>query len=127
MLTLLDALCRAPQRAVPTVLEPAMRRLAEEPTPPPTVSELARECHVSEAYFRKLFRESIGEAPAAYRKRLCLERACAYLTYGDISVGEIAGLLGYASVSHFIKEFKSTYGASPLSYRKASASRRVGE
>lgn len=123
MLSLLDALCRTPQKAVPPVLAPAMRRLAEEPTPLPTVGELARECHISEAYFRKLFRDSIGEPPAAYRKRLCLERACAYLTYGDISVGEIAELLGYSSVSHFIKEFTHAFGTSPLQYRKAEAGR----
>lgn len=123
MLTLLDELCRPSQRVVPPIIEPAMRRLAEELAPVPTVGELARECHISEAYFRKLFRESIGESPAAYRKRLCLERACAYLTYGDISVGEIAALLGYASVSHFIKEFGQVYGTSPLQYRKAGAER----
>ena len=121
MLTLLDALCCPSQAAVPAAIAPAMRRLTEELTPVPTVGELALECHLSEPYFRKLFRESIGESPAAYRKRLCLERACAYLTYGDVSVGEIAELLGYSSVSHFIKEFKSTYGLSPLRYRKAGA------
>ena len=86
----------------------------------PTVSELAEECHISDAYFRKLFKESMGTSPAAYRKRLALERACSYLTYGDVSVGEIAELLGYTSVSHFIKEFGDAYGMPPLRYRRAS-------
>lgn len=63
----------------------------------------------------------MGEAPAVYCKRLRLERARDYLTYGDISVGEISELLGYASVSHFIKEFGLAYGASPLRYRKMTS------
>ena len=120
MLEILNTLCRPFGREIPAAIRPALHRLTEEQGRMPTVGELAGECHISEAYFRKLFRESMGISPAAYRKRLVLERACTYLTYGDVSVGEISELLGYTSVSHFIKEFGSAYGMPPLQYRKTS-------
>lgn len=121
MLELLAALTTPSPTTVPAVLAPALRRLSVTDGTTPTVGELARECHISEPYLRKLFRDCLGTSPAAYRKRLCLERACSYLTYGDISVGEISEILGYASVSHFIKEFGRAYGISPLRYRKTRA------
>ena len=34
------------------------------------------------------------------------------------SIQEISDTLGYATVSHFIKEFKKRYGYSPLKFRK---------
>lgn len=60
----------------------------------------------------------MGMTPLEYRNALRLGRARSYLEYGDISVQEIADMLGYATVSHFIKAFKSQYGCAPLQYRK---------
>jgi AraC-like DNA-binding protein len=87
----------------------------DEPTP---VSDLAKMCNISEVYFRKRFRECLGESPVEYRNRLRLEKAREYLEYGDISVQEISDLIGYSTVSHFIKEFKKHYEIPPLNYRK---------
>ena len=120
LLEILDVLCRPSQPDISEAIRPALCRLNEEGGGVPSVGELSDACHISEPYFRKLFKKSVGLSPAAYRKRLLLERACNYLTYGDISIGEISELLGYASVSHFIKEFGCAYGISPLQYRKAS-------
>ena len=82
------------------------------------VSELAKMCNVSEVYFRKCFKKCLGTSPIEYRNRLRLEKAKDYLEYGDISVQEISDLLGYSTVSHFIKEFKRAHNLSPLNYRK---------
>ena len=60
----------------------------------------------------------MGLTPLEYRNSLRLSRARAYLEYGDISVLEISDMLGYATVSHFIKAFKNRYGCAPLQYRK---------
>ena len=121
MLELLSSLCRPLRSSPPSVIQPALRLLADESGLALTVEALAEKCHISEPYFRKIFKASMGESPASYCKRLRLERACDYLTYGDVSVGEISELLGYSSVSHFIKEFGLAYGSSPLQYRKMTA------
>ena len=106
-----------------TSAEAIKKGLAEDGGLLTSVAEMAALCHLSEPYFRKLFRHSMGAGPAAYRKRLRLERALAYLEFGEVSVGEISEMLGYASVSHFIKEFGQGFGISPLRYRKSTGRR----
>ncbi len=83
----------------------------------PSVQELSSLCFVSEVYFRRLFKKEFHMTPIAYRNFLRLNRAKQYLEYGEISIQEIATLLGYSTVSHFIKSFKEYYGISPLAYR----------
>ncbi len=86
----------------------------------PTVKELAGIAMVSEVYYRKVFKECYQKSPVEYRNELRLERAKSYLEHGEISIQEISDSLGYATVSHFIKEFKKRYGYSPLKFRKLS-------
>lgn len=84
----------------------------------PTVKELADRALVSEVYFRKQFKACYQKSPVEYRNELRLDRAKSYLEHGEISIQEISDTLGYATVSHFIKEFKKRYGYSPLKFRK---------
>ena len=84
----------------------------------PSVSQLAALCNISEVYFRRQFKKYMGITPTKYRNLLRLKKAQTYLEYGDISVQEISDVLGYATVSHFIKAFKAHVGCSPLQYRK---------
>ena len=84
----------------------------------PSISDLAKQCNVSEVHLRRKFREKMGTSPAKYRENLRLCRAIMYLKFGDISIQEISDTLGYSTVSHFIKSFKQHYGSSPLHYRK---------
>ncbi|MBE6713030.1 MAG: helix-turn-helix transcriptional regulator [Ruminococcaceae bacterium] len=100
-------------------IEPAVVRLTKYPEENLSVASLAELCGMSQVYFRKLFREEFGMAPAAYRNQLRLERAARYLEYGQITVQEISDTLGYGTASHFIKEFREAYGLSPIKYRKA--------
>lgn len=86
----------------------------------PTVKELAKNAMVSEVYFRKQFKACYQKSPVEYRNELRLVRAKSYLEHGEISIQEISDTLGYATVSHFIKEFKKRYGYSPLKFRKLS-------
>ncbi len=86
----------------------------------PTVKELAERAMVSEVYFRKQFKACLQKSPVEYRNELRLDRAKSYLEHGEISIQEISDTLGYATVSHFIKEFKKRYGYSPLKFRKLS-------
>ena len=123
LLEVLAALSDSRTESAPAAIRPALLRLAEDGGLLTSVAEMAALCHLSEPYFRKLFRSGMGVCPVTYRKRLRLERALAYLEYGEVSVGEISEMLGYTSVSHFIKEFGQSYGISPLRYRKSAAER----
>lgn len=81
------------------------------------LSELAALCNVSEAYFRRLFKESYGVSAVRYRLERRLSRACEYLTFTDTPVSEISDMLGFGDASYFIKCFRERYSVSPLIYR----------
>lgn len=83
----------------------------------PTIATLAKECRISEVYFRRIFKKETGKTPAEYRNKLRLDKAKEYLKYNDISIQEISENLGYSTVSHFIKQFKNNFGLSPLQFR----------
>lgn len=108
----------APHKTISERIANALHYLSEHIEENPTISELAGLCNVSEVYFRKQFKECLGTTPLKYRNALRLGRASSYLEYGDISIQEISDMLGYSTVSHFIKEFRMHYGCSPLQYRK---------
>lgn len=103
---------------VPKPIEKALLYLSEHIEENPSVSELAELCNFSEVYFRKIFKSSVGVSPKEYCNLLRFDKACNYLEYGEISIQEISDMLGFATVSYFIKEFKRRYGCSPLKYRK---------
>ncbi len=123
-IVLMEILCAlAPQgerRAIPVSITKAIDYLAEHIEQNPTVAQLADLCHISEVYFRKQFKAATGSSPTKYRNAMRLERARAYLAYGEISIQEISDALGYPTASHFIGEFKRKYGLPPLKYRKLS-------
>ena len=96
----------------------ALQYLTEHVEENPSIAKLAELCNISEVYFRKQFKIYMGVTPIEYRNMMRLERARTYLQYGEISVQEISDMLGYSTVSHFIKEFKLRYGYPPLQYRK---------
>ncbi len=120
---LMEILCsltpHAVKKTVPASIADAVQYLAEHIEENPSVADLASLCHISEVYFRKQFKTYMGMTPREYRNSLRLDRARSYLEYGEISVQEISDTLGYATVSHFIKEFREKFGISPLQYRKS--------
>jgi len=68
--------------------------------------------------FSQLFRRRMGYAPVQYFLQLKIQYACQYLSFTDMSIGEIAEELGYADQFYFSRLFKKLTGRSPLVYRK---------
>lgn len=119
LLQILQRIALCGQKIMPPAkIAVALEYLSTHLEESPSVSQLSELCNISEVYFRKQFKKSMGMSPTEYRNALRLQRAKSYLEYGDISVQEISGALGYATVSHFIKEFRMHTGSSPLQYRK---------
>jgi len=104
--------------SIPNYITNSLQYMLEHIEENPGIEELAALSNISVVYFRKQFKKFTSTTPSEYRNTLRMERAQTYLVYGDVSVQEISDMLGYSSVSHFIKLFKSTYGCSPLQYRK---------
>jgi len=83
---------------------------------PLTVDDLARQVALSPSAFSRLFREVTGRTPYQFLKEYRLGRAREQLLDGRFSVAEVSRRVGYANVSHFIREFRARYGVTPGSY-----------
>ncbi|MFC4534650.1 AraC family transcriptional regulator [Sphaerisporangium dianthi] len=86
---------------------------------PLTVNDLARQAALSPSAFSTLFREITGRPPYRFLKEYRLDRARELLVDHRRSVAETSRHVGYASVSHFIKEFRNRFGVTPKAYADA--------
>ena len=81
-----------------------------------TVPELAAAVNVSSSQLTRLFHTYLGVSPAKHITRTRLEEAKSLLTGGELSVGEVADLLGYTSIQHFSRQFREWVGCTPTAY-----------
>lgn len=79
--------------------------------------ELAVKLNISYSWFRKVFKDYTGYAPAKYFQELKLRKAKQLLVGTSQSVKEISFLLDYKSTEHFFTLFKKRTGFTPLEYR----------
>ncbi len=82
-----------------------------------SVSSLARDCGITESYFRRIFTEKLGVSPKEYIIRLRIGYAKDLLSVGGVSVSEAASICGYAEPTHFSREFSKRVGVSPARFK----------
>lgn len=64
------------------------------------------------------FKQYTGETVVSYLTKIKIDAAKKFLSSTNLTVLDIAGRLGYNSLSHFNKKFKETTGLSPGEYRQ---------
>jgi AraC-like DNA-binding protein len=84
-----------------------------------TVAELAREVGLSRSAFAIRFGQIVGVPPIDYISRWRLLLAKDALAASDLSMAEIAEMVGFQSVSAFSTSFKREIGSPPSAYRRA--------
>ena len=77
-------------------------------------------CHLSPTHFRRLFREQIGTSPLAFLHQTRILKSCTLLRSSPLSVTEIAGKVGYNSLSSYNRHFSQALGCTPRAWRKTS-------
>ena len=82
------------------------------------ISLLADKCFISVAHLFRLFKESVGMSPIDYKNSLRIRKAESLLTDPDLSIGEIAEMLGFENACYFSRIFKKRTGLSPIQFRK---------
>lgn len=82
------------------------------------LQEFAGLCGYSAGHVGRLLKEHMGSSFGELVKQFRLERAVRYLEETDLSVEEIAGMLGYQNASGLYKQFGNWYGTTPGEIRK---------
>ncbi len=85
---------------------------------PLTVEALAQMEHLSVSRYRARFRALAGKAPKDYLTETRLRKAMELLAGTNLSVGEIAELVGFGDQLYFSRIFKKKIGVSPSAYRR---------
>jgi len=93
-------------------------------------TDIADACSVSQSYLYKLFQKNVGYGPKRFLQQYRVNRAIELmsttgLSRTDMSISELAELVGFPDVYAFSRLFKRITGSSPSHYRKAAA-RQVG-
>lgn len=78
---------------------------------------LANAAGLSEYYFLRMFKQSTGYTPHQYVINQRIERAKELLRKTDMSITEIAYLLGFSTPAHFTHHFRRKTGATPSALR----------
>ena len=103
------------KRLIP-VIEYVSRRFEEKIY----VDDLAEIINVSNDYFIKMFKDSIGKTPIDYINALRINKAMQYLAETDMQMSDISDKIGFCNANYFHKIFKQYTDTSPLAYRKSA-------
>lgn len=82
------------------------------------LAELAEVSGISQYYFCRLFKQSIGIAPYQYVLQQRMEKAKELLQQKKHTIAEIAALVGCTDQSRFTKHFKNYFGVTPSLFLK---------
>ena len=88
---------------------------------PIKVTQLAETANLSPSYFWSLFKQKTGYAPIDFLIRLRMHQACHLLNRTEMTVKQIAAILGYKDSFYFSRVFKSIHGVAPTIYRVAGS------
>ena len=99
------------------ILLPALKYIEENyKNPELTIAEIAKQCHISEVYFRKLFVTQYHIPPKQFLINIRMNRAKQLLAEGKLKTSAIAAECGFTSAYHFCRAFKNQIGVTPTEY-----------
>ena len=84
-----------------------------------TLEHLAEEGHMNKFYLSHAFKQEYGISPINYMISKRVEESKYLLAETDLSMSQIAQLLGFSSLSYFSQVFRRTQSVSPKEYRQS--------
>jgi AraC family transcriptional regulator len=97
----------------------AVQHIQQHIDRPLSVASVASTTGVGVTHFSNTFRHVTGVTPHRYILRARIARARELLRMTSLSVGEIAGAVGFAGQSHFCTAFGRETGLTPSRYRRS--------
>lgn len=107
-------------RMVPKAVILCMNHIKEHYDQKITLDSLGTLTGYAPLHVLRLFKEHIGQTPCEYLQTLRMLKARNLLDTTNLSVLEVANMVGFSSHSSFQALFKKTFGISPGKYRKRS-------
>jgi len=101
------------------VLDQVVQAIQAEPGRRWRIAELAEQVHLSRAQFARRFQALVGRSPVHFIIQTRLERARLLIEETDMSLGQIAEVLGYQDLAFFSRQYKRYIGHSPGAGRAA--------
>ncbi|MDO4846423.1 MAG: helix-turn-helix transcriptional regulator [Oscillospiraceae bacterium] len=93
------------------------KRIEDDPATVPDIAALAREACMSVSKLTRSFRQVYGTSLHAYVMEVRLQKGAELLMNDEISIQEIAELVGYNKPSQFSADFRRRFGILPGEYR----------
>ena len=84
----------------------------------PSITEVAREVHVSPSTLRRLFRSVSRERPAQVFRRIQIEKAMRLMAETKLKLEGIADECGFTCTSDFCRAFKASTRVTPTMWRQ---------
>lgn len=82
-----------------------------------TVSDIAEHFFITPSHLSHFFKKRSGKSVIQYLNEVRILKAKLYLEQYDMSVGEIAGAVGFGDINYFSRKFRQICGETPTNYR----------
>lgn len=92
--------------------------LLSHPETEESLEELAARFYISKSYLSRIFKEVTSFTVNEYININRVKKAQSLLIHSEYSVTEIAGMLGFESITYFERVFRKYADSAPLKYRK---------
>jgi AraC-like DNA-binding protein len=109
---------RANIRSVSPVIKTSLDFIAKNEEVWLNVAHVAEKVHLSESYFKILFREEVGLPPAEYMLRQKIDIAKALLSKPNCNITDLAYRLGFSSSQYFATVFKRFVNQTPSEFMR---------
>ena len=96
---------------------PALKYVEENYTGEIKVSQLAKECRLSEPHFRRLFTDSMSMTPSDYINLIRVQKGCKLLNKTDKDMETVSAECGFASISAFTRNFRKFLNTTPYQWK----------
>ncbi len=96
---------------------PAVELLHEDLSQRLSLEQAAATCGLSPAWFRKLFRQTIGVTYSQFERRARLALAARLLLGTDMPIEAVSERTGFVDASHFHRTFSRQYACTPTEFR----------
>ncbi len=87
-------------------------------TPPPSVSEIAKNLHINANYLNGVIKKLTGKTASSFIQDKLILEAKSYLIHSPLQVAEITYRLGFNTPQYFNRFFKKHCGITPLAFRQ---------